>query len=171
MDRANEDKLEFVSAIITDKEKRPLILKRCNNLRLDPGKYDMCSGHMKNGEIPLQSMYRELNEELGMQPNNILKIKHLADIETPHKQLLKTVTHIYHVETNLTQKQINEKIEKTEEREIQEAKYLKSVGELMVIQRYSPQIRTIYTKQMEEVYQMLQEDLYYDGKEEQWEER
>ena len=73
MNRANEDKLEFVSAIITDKEKRPLILKRCNNLRLDPGKYDMCSGHMKNGEIPLQSMYRELNEELGMEPNNILK--------------------------------------------------------------------------------------------------
>lgn len=170
MNRANEDKLEFVSAIITDKEKRPLILKRCNNLRLDPGKYDMCSGHMKNGEIPLQSMYRELNEELGMEPNNILKMQYLADIETPHPQLRKTVSHIYHVETNLTEKQINERIEKTKEREIEEAKYLNSIGELMEIQSYSPQIRTIYTKQMEEVYQMLQENLN-DRKEQRWEER
>ena len=34
--------------------------------KLDPGKYDFCSGHMKDGEIPLQSMYRELKEEMGL---------------------------------------------------------------------------------------------------------
>lgn len=159
MNMANGDKLEFVSAIITDREKRPLILKRCNNLKLDPGKYDMCSGHMKNGEIPMQSMYRELSEELGMELSDILKMQYLTDIQTPHPQLKGTVSHIYHVETNLTEEEINNKILQTKEREIEEAKYLKNIGELMIIQTFSNEFRGIYTKQMEEVYQMLQINL------------
>lgn len=170
MHMADKDKLEFVSAIITDKNKRPLILKRCNNLRLDPGKYDMCSGHMKNGEVPMQSMYRELGEELGMKPDNIIKMQHLKDIQTPHPKLKETISHIYHVETNLTEEQINNSILQIGEREIENVKYLKSIGELMAIQLYTDEFRTPYTKQMDEVYQMLQINLN-NRKEKQCQER
>ncbi len=71
----NKDKLEFVSAIITNNEGNVLLLKRRKDLKLDPGKYDLCSGHMKEGEVPTQTMYREIAEEIGVKQGEIKNIE------------------------------------------------------------------------------------------------
>lgn len=48
-----------------------LLLKRRKDLKLDPGKYDLCSGHMKEEEVPTQTMYREIREEIGVKQEEI----------------------------------------------------------------------------------------------------
>lgn len=126
----NQDKLEFVSAIITNKEGNVLLLKRRDTLPLDPGKYDMCSGHMKNGESPMQSMYREIKEETGIKLEEIKEIEHLGDITTPHPKFPNTITHIYHIIIDLKLQEINEKIKQTEDREMECGIYVKDVDEL-----------------------------------------
>lgn len=129
----NQDKLEFVSAIITNKEENVLILKRRETLRLDPGKYDMCSGHMKNGESPMQSMYREIKEETGIKLEEIKEIEHLGDITTPHPKFPNTITHIYHIVIELKIEEINERIKQTKEREMEYGMYVRDIEALRKI--------------------------------------
>lgn len=165
---AQNDTLEFVSTIITDKQGRPLLLKRLDTLKLDPGKYDMCSGHMKKGECPMQSMYRELREEVGMMHYDMLQVSKLGDIATPHPMFQNTICHMYHIITNLTEEQINENIEKTEDREMEYGKFLNNIDELRTLQRDTSSFRTPYTKEMEHIYQLVEEKVE-DRKE--WKER
>ena len=154
-----KDKLEFVSAIITNKEGNVLLLKRKKTLKLDPGKYDLCSGHMKEHEVPMQSMLRELKEETGITQEQIKKMKNLGDIQTPHKRFLDTTCHMYHIEIDLSIEQINKMIQEVEEPEMERAHYLKDVNELRIIQKYTDFMRTINTEEIEKVLIELQETL------------
>ena len=144
-----KDKTEFVSGIITNKEGNVLILKRRNDLKLDPGKYDFCSGHIKEGEIPTQSMYRELNEEIGITPEQIKLIQKVGIIGTPHEKFTETLSHIYHVEVDLTIEQINKMIKEVENPEMEKAVYLKDIKVLREKMEKQPNLlRMLYTKQM-----------------------
>ncbi len=156
---AQNDTLEFVSTIITDKQGRPLLLKRCDTLKLDPGKYDMCSGHMKQGECPMQSMYREVREEIGMMHYEMLQVNKLGDIATPHPKFQNTICHMYHIITNLTEERINEKIEQTEEREVQYGTFLEDINALRALQQDTNLFRAVYTEEMEQIYQLLERKL------------
>ena len=159
MNNTKNDIIEFVSAIITNKEGNPLIIKRLDTLKLDPGKYDMCSGHMKNGEVPMQSVYRELMEELGIMQNDIKRMEHLGDIETPHIKFPNTTTHIYNVIIDLKLEEINERIEKTKDREMDFALYLESIDSLRKMQQETELIRTKCTEDMEKIYQLLEQKI------------
>ena len=128
-----KDKLEFVSGIITNKDGNVLLLKRNGNLKLDPSKYDFCSGHIKEGEIPLQSMYRELHEEIGLEPHQIKKIEQVGTIETPHSKLKNTLTHIYDIQIDLSIEKINEMIKSVPEPEMEKAFYLKDINTLRTV--------------------------------------
>lgn len=153
------DILEFVSTIITDKQGRPLLLKRLDTLRLDPGKYDMCSGHMKKGECPMQAVYREVREELGMMQDDMLQVNKLGDIIIPHPKFQNTMCHIYHVITNLTEEKINENIEHTEDREIEYGMFLNNINELRNLQRDTILFRVVYTEEIEDIYQLLERNI------------
>ena len=74
----DKDKLEFVSTIITNNEGNVLLLKRRNDLVLDPEKYDLCSGHMKEGEVPMQTIYREMHEKLGIKQEEIGNVEKIG---------------------------------------------------------------------------------------------
>ena len=63
----------------------------------------MCSGHMKEGECPIQSVYRELKEELDIRHENVIKFNNLGQIQTPHPKFKDTVCHMYHIVINLKQ--------------------------------------------------------------------
>ena len=154
------DKLEFVSAIITNKEGNVLLLKRKNTLKLDPGKYDLCSGHMKVAEqVPMLSMLRELKEETGITQEQIKRMDNLGNIKTPHEMFLDTICHMYHIEIDLSIEQINKMIKEVEEPEMERAHYLKDVSELRIIQKYTDFMRTINTEEIEKVLIKLQETL------------
>lgn len=154
-----KDIIEFVSSIITNKEGKVLILKRKQTLKLDPGKYDMCSGHMKEGEVPMQSMYRELQEEVGIQPNDIRKMEHLGNVATPHPKFPNTTTHIYHVLIDLTIEEINRRIEVTKDREMEYGQYIESIDTLRKLQKETNLIRTENTEEIEKIYQLLEQKL------------
>ena len=145
-----KDKIEFVSSIITNEQGNVAIFKRRKDLKLDPGKYDFCSGHMKDGEVPMQSMYRELNEEIGLKPEQIKYMEQIGIIGTPHKKFLdNTLSHIYHVRINLTQEELNQMIKSVEEPEMDEVLYLKDIEQVRKeMQKENSQMRMIYTKQM-----------------------
>lgn len=168
----NKDKLEFVSAIITNNEGNILLLKRRNDLKLDPGKYDLCSGHMKEGEAPMQTMYREIGEEIGVKQEEIKKIERLGDIKTPHGKLNNTTTHMYLIEIDLSEEELNKRLKSVEEPEMENAQYVKNINILRNVQKYSNFMRSIYTEELEEVFKTVQEKL--NDREElrikQWEE-
>ena len=83
-----KDKNEFVSTIVTNSQGKVFYFIRRDDLKLDPGKKDFISGHIKENEIPIHAMYREINEETGILPEKILKFWNLGEISLPH-QLLK----------------------------------------------------------------------------------
>lgn len=155
----NQDKIEFVSSIITNKNGNVLLLKRNNTLTLDPGKYDLCSGHMKNGEAPIQSMYRELGEETGIMPYEVNNIEKIGTIHTPHPKFKNTITHMYHIEINFTELEINEKIKLLQEPEMVKAKYIKNIDTLRQIVKRTEMMRTMYTEETNYILQCIQNKL------------
>ena len=153
----NRDRLEFISTIITNPKGNVLLLKRSKKLKLDPSKYDMCSGHMKTGEVPMQTVYREMKEELKIDLEDIRHVELLGTINTPHEKLESTKTHIYNVGINLSLEEINERIRSILNGEIEEALYLENINELRKLQNNTSLFRTKYTKETERMYQILEE--------------
>lgn len=148
---STQDKNEFVSCLIFNKNGKPLRVKRKANQKIDPELFDFCSGHMKNGEVPEQSVRRELEEELGITQQDIWKLYYLGDIETPHFRLKGTITHCFGIVTTLTQEQINDKIDKLEKQEVEDPQYLESSYELIQqIKKKDGNWRVSYTKELEE---------------------
>ena len=154
-----KDKLEFVSSIITNSNGNVLILKRRKDLSLDPGKYDLCSGHMKNGEIPLQSMYRELKEELGINPEQVKRMELIGTIKTPHKKLINTVTHIYSVEIDIEKEKINEMVSNVSKPEIEQVTYLQSIESLREMIAYTENFRTMLTDEVEDTLRKIEDKI------------
>ena len=72
--------------VIDEKEKKTLFEKRGKRF-LDPGKLDLCSGHVKSGEVPTQSMIRELNEELSIKENNSRNVHYLGELRLDYTKL------------------------------------------------------------------------------------
>lgn len=72
--------------VIDEAEKKILFEKRGKRF-LDPGKLDLCSGHVQTGEIPIQSMVRELNEELNISEDNSRNLQYLGTLKIDYTQL------------------------------------------------------------------------------------
>lgn len=153
----DKNKLEYVSAIITNNEGNVLLLKRKKDLALDSEKYDLCSGHMKDGEIPMQTIYRQMHEKLGIKQDEIKKLDKLEDIPTPHKDLKGTTCHIYHAQIDLTSKEINNRIRTLEDTEIQSVQYIENIGMLRKIQKYTNLMRTQSTDEQDIIFKIMQE--------------
>lgn len=146
-----KDTNQFVSCMIFDKDDRPLRLTRNINQKSDQGKYDLCSGHIKLGEIPLQAMIREIIEELGIYVEDVKEMYSLGTMDTPHPKLEDTTTHIYCLVTKLSIEEINQKIQSIENEEIKEATALDSIEELEnQIQDSESNWRVFYTSEMKQ---------------------
>ena len=63
------------------------MFEKRGNRFLDPGKLDLCSGHVKSGEISAQSMVRELNEELSIPENIGCNLHHLGSVNVDYTEL------------------------------------------------------------------------------------
>jgi predicted NUDIX family phosphoesterase len=72
--------------VIDEKNKKILFEKRGQRF-LDPGKLDLCSGHIRAGEVPEQGMVRELNEELSIDENDARNIHYLGTIKVDYTNL------------------------------------------------------------------------------------
>lgn len=72
--------------VIDDNENKILFEKRGKRF-LDPGKLDLCSGHIQSGEVPLQGMVRELNEELNISENDSRNVHYLGQLKIDYTKL------------------------------------------------------------------------------------
>ena len=72
--------------VIDEIEQKVLFEKRGKRF-LDPGKLDLCSGHVQSGEVPTQSMIRELGEELNISEENARNIHYLGNLKIDYTKL------------------------------------------------------------------------------------
>jgi 8-oxo-dGTP pyrophosphatase MutT (NUDIX family) len=72
--------------VIDGKNKKILFEKRGKRF-LDPGKLDLCSGHVQSGEAPFQGMIRELSEELAIPEDDARNLHHLGNIKVDYTNL------------------------------------------------------------------------------------
>lgn len=73
--------LNGVSCFVIDENGKILIEQRINK-GLTPGKLDLCSGHIDGHESSTQAMIRELQEELGINMEDAMKINKLTEKES-----------------------------------------------------------------------------------------
>lgn len=72
--------------VIDEKGQKVLFEKRGKRF-LDPGKLDLCSGHVRSGEVPTQSMIRELDEELSIKEKNSRNVHYLGELKLDYTKL------------------------------------------------------------------------------------
>lgn len=92
-----QDYVKCCSCFVINGKNQVLIEKRGNTV-LDAGKLDLCSGHIKSGEISVQGMVRELGEELGIAPEEAMNIKKIGNVLldfTKTKSNFKCITDIF----------------------------------------------------------------------------
>ncbi len=159
------DKDEFVSAIVTNKEGKIFRFIRKDNQKLDAGKTDMISGHIKNnGEIPIQAMYREIIEETGISYKEV-RIHNLGNIALPHPLIKDKQCCIFLAVIDYTQEQLNKSIkERATEKEIERAEMLESFNALKQdIKNTKSNWRIFYTEELGQKIDFAQ-DLFMNTK-------
>lgn len=72
--------------VINENDKKILFAKRGNRF-LDPGKLDLCSGHVQSNELSRVAMVRELGEELGISPHIANNIYYLGNVDVDYTSL------------------------------------------------------------------------------------
>ncbi len=127
-----KDKNEFVSTIVTNSQGKVFYFIRRDDLKLDPGKKDFISGHIKEDEIPIHAMYREIKEETGILPEEIIKFLNLGEINLPHPLLKNKKCQLYCIMINHTIEQFQESINnKAKDKEFKEIQQLDSIEDLL----------------------------------------
>ena len=79
--------IKCCSCFVIDRSTNKILFEKRGKRFLDPGKLDLCSGHIRSGEVPQIGMVRELGEELGIQPNIASSIYSLGNVKLDYTQL------------------------------------------------------------------------------------
>lgn len=73
--------IKCCSCFVIDPKSKKILFEKRGNRFLDPGKLDLCSGHIRSGEIPLQGMVRELREELSIGEDDSRNLYYLGNVK------------------------------------------------------------------------------------------
>lgn len=79
--------IKCVSCLVIDEATKKILWEKRGKRFLDPGKLDLCSGHVQSGEIPLQGMVRELAEELSIGESDSRNLRFLGKINVDYTSL------------------------------------------------------------------------------------
>lgn len=79
--------IKACSCFVIDAKEKNILFEKRGNLDLDAGKVDLCSGHIRSGEIPEVAMVRELEEELGIPVSSASNVRHLGDVTIDYTKL------------------------------------------------------------------------------------
>ena len=72
--------IKCCTCFVVDQESNKILFEKRGKRCLDPGKLDLCSGHVRSGEVPIQGMVRELGEELNIPESVARNIQYLGKI-------------------------------------------------------------------------------------------
>ena len=70
-----------VTCLLMDKNENILILKRSDKVRTYRGYWSGISGYVEKGEEPLDTAFKEIREETGLNDNNVELVKTAEPIE------------------------------------------------------------------------------------------
>ena len=79
--------IKCCTCFVIDENGRKILFEKRGKRFLDPGKLDLCSGHVKSGEVPTQSMIRELDEELSIKENDSRNVHYLGKLKVDYTKL------------------------------------------------------------------------------------
>ena len=68
-EKLQDNWLKGVSVFVITKEGNLIIERRAKDTKLTPDQIDLCSGHRDNKEKGKSTVYREMQEELGIKKN------------------------------------------------------------------------------------------------------
>ena len=71
--------IKCCTCFVIDENGKKVLFEKRGKRFLDPGKLDLCSGHVQSGEVPTQSMIRELEEELSIKENDSRNVHYLGE--------------------------------------------------------------------------------------------
>jgi len=72
---------KVVTCVLTDGEKNILILKRSNNVKTYKGLWGGIAGYVEEDEEPIETVYKELHEEVGLDKEDVELLKTANPIE------------------------------------------------------------------------------------------
>ena len=85
-----EDDIPWIkccTCFVIDNKKKNILFEKRGKRFLDPGKLDLCSGHVQSNEVPIQGMVRELDEELSIPERIARNLYYLGEIPIDYTQL------------------------------------------------------------------------------------
>ena len=79
--------IKCCTCFVVDQESNKILFEKRGKRFLDPGKLDLCSGHVRSGEVPIQGMIRELGEELNIPESVARNIQYLGKMDVDYTNL------------------------------------------------------------------------------------
>ena len=79
--------IKCCTCFVIDEEGKKVLFEKRGKRFLDPGKLDLCSGHVQSGEVATQSMVRELNEELNLAEEVSRNVHYLGELRLDYTKL------------------------------------------------------------------------------------
>ncbi len=79
--------IKCCSCFVIDENNKKVLFEKRGNRFLDPGKLDLCSGHVQSNEPPRVAMVRELGEELGISQHIASNIYYLGNVAVDYTTL------------------------------------------------------------------------------------
>lgn len=79
--------IKCCTCFVIDEDGKKILFEKRGKRFLDPGKLDLCSGHVQSGEVPTQSMIRELDEELSIKENDSRNVHYLGELKIDYTKL------------------------------------------------------------------------------------
>lgn len=79
--------IKCCTCFVVDQESNKILFEKRGKRFLDPGKLDLCSGHVRSGEVPIQGMVRELGEELNIPESVARNIQYLGKMDVDYTNL------------------------------------------------------------------------------------
>ena len=79
--------IKCCTCFVIDENGKKVLFEKRGKRFLDPGKLDLCSGHVQSGEVPTQSMIRELEEELSIKENDSRNVHYLGELRLDYTKL------------------------------------------------------------------------------------
>ena len=79
--------IKCCTCFVVDQETNKILFEKRGKRFLDPGKLDLCSGHVRSNELPIQGMVRELGEELLINQGVARNVQYLGMIDVDYTNL------------------------------------------------------------------------------------
>ena len=79
--------IKCCTCFVVDQETNKMLFEKRGKRFLDPGKLDLCSGHVRSNELPIQGMVRELGEELLIDQGVARNVQYLGMIDVDYTNL------------------------------------------------------------------------------------